>query len=67
LKHPSKLTPLPLQDRIESVGDVGDLDRPRVRLTCAKYSSGVPDALSTTSVRSREELEGLGNEVLMAI
>jgi len=26
LKHPSKLTPLPLQDRIESVGDVGDLE-----------------------------------------
>ncbi|MFP6902701.1 MAG: hypothetical protein VCB81_03480, partial [Verrucomicrobiia bacterium] len=28
------------------------------QVDCAKYSSGVPDSLSTTNVRSREELEG---------
>jgi hypothetical protein len=44
-----------------------DLARPRLNPTCAKYSSGVPDALSTTSVRSREELEGCWEEVLMAL
>ena len=37
---------------------VFEVARPMLKLTCAKNSSGVPEALSTTSVKSREELEG---------
>jgi len=43
------------------------LARPMLRPTCAKNSSGVPDSLSTTSVRSREELDSRWPEVGMGV
>ena len=52
--------------RMVNVDSVG-LARPILMLTCAKYSSDVPDSLSTTSVRSREELEGRWPGVLKVL
>ena len=46
---------------------VFEVARPMLMPTCAKYSSGAPDSLSTTSVRSREELDSRWPEVLKVL